>query len=219
MGSLQVGARVARSGGPTPLKDIIRGFPRFEPVQEYDDEATFRARLAAILRSYGFEVYAHDPGIGCPQFSVRGARGYVDLYCITPEHYPWQRELPVIAIETKLSKNLKWLRKAADQVKRYIDQVLTAQYFIDGRAVPPPSVFLVCTQDSWNTGHIYEWNRPDLKARGEQYRQGFLAAHTEDYNRFLLWPKAAVLQGGPEGARFYLGGDRNKPGRRYDLAW
>ncbi len=196
-----------------PLKDIIRRFPRFEPVQEYDDEATFRARLAAILRSYGFEVYAHDPGIGCPQFSVRGARGYVDLYCITPADYDWQRQLPVIAIETKLSKNLKWLRQAADQVKRYIDQVLSARYWVDGEEVQSPSVFLVCTQDSWNSGHIYEWRRPDIDSRSQDFREGYLQAVTDMYDRLLLWPKAAILRGGPGGARFYL------PQRRYDLAW
>lgn|GEM_PF-4298911 len=180
--------------------------PPFQGITETEPEEQFRCRLASVLRSWEWEVFCHDPGCG-KRFSVHfppgydGPRGFVDLYCRPPQYLDWHVRFPVVGIEIKLARNLRWLRQGVRQVVAYVEGRRRASYRIAGEPVPAPTLFLLCTQDSWNTGHLYEWPRPEFRTwtPGEVCR--WLCGMTDAWVRFLD-PDMAILLGGTRGVRF-----------------
>ncbi len=188
--------------------------PAVEPV-EFESEAEFRVRLGSILRGYGYGVYHHDPDAD-QRFSVKGARGYVDLYALVPGAVPWRKEIPVLGIECKLAKNLGWLRSADPQIRKYAEDVTTAEYRIGARVVPSPTLFLVCTQDSWYQGELYLW-RPDwIRRVGPEAQATGWHMLTELYDR-MIHPHGSILLGGSEPPRFFSNVSGG-PIRRYEVA-
>lgn len=194
-------------------------FPRFRSITEFESEATFRSRLAGVLRSYGFSVLCSHPD-GGPRLSMHNSKsGRPDLYLFTPKTYEWRSRFPYIVLETKLAKNLRWLRDGKEQVQQYVADVYAAQYTFRDRLLPRPSLFLICTQDSWNDGHLYNWNLPELATRTPEYRSGWLDGFTDTWNRFLN-PDVAILLGGSKGAHFKISNARSgERVARCDLAW
>ncbi|HHV62351.1 MAG TPA: hypothetical protein GXX51_06905 [Firmicutes bacterium] len=176
---------------------VYRGQPpiarvKVEPPEEYreEDEAEFRFRVANVLRSYDHEVYFHDPGFG-PQFHMHKAKGYVDLYIKTSPEWVHHDKFPVIGVETKLSKSLGWLIDAFYQVDKYRKDLRNALYEIDGELVPVPTIFLVCTSDSFYEGQVYRWPHP--KFTPEQLGPAWEVI-TDMYDRFLYKSGAALMR-------------------------
>jgi hypothetical protein len=199
--------------------------PDLGTEEELDEEPEwrFRVRLSGALRSLGFVVFHHDPDPGVRQFSVRHGKGYMDLYVFTPKHLSWYRRFPVLGIEVKRSKDLQWVRAAKAQVERYASDA-SATYWIAGKQVPRPSLYLVVTQDSWNHGVVYRWSQP-LEAplpfrQSTDYQIGCWQMLADQYDRALM-PAAAVLRGPPDQPHFWTNArpDEQSPGPivRYDL--
>lgn len=184
---------------------------------EFESEAEFRVRLASQLRGYGYGVYHHDPDPGVTQmFSVKGAKGYVDLYVLVPGSVPWRKAIPVLGIECKLAKNLGWLRSADPQIRKYADDVTTAEYRIGGRVVPAPTLFLVCTQDSWYQGELYLWKPDWMRRVGAEAQATGWHMLTELYDR-MIHPHGAILRHGDAPAHFFSNVEGGAI-RRYEVA-
>ncbi len=160
-----------------------------------EKEAVFRERLAKILSRmpYGHEVYFHE-GSYSKKFNMKNSNGYVDLYVKTNPLWEYHCKFPAIAIETKIAKRTGWLIDAMYQVERYDEDLRDAEYYIAGKRVIPPELFLVCTNDSFESGYLYCWNLPTLQ-NGEQREGGWICV-TELFDRLLYRVGAAVLRKG-----------------------
>lgn len=159
----------------------------------YESEIQFRERLAIILsrEPYNHDVYFHE-GKYDKKFSMKNSKGYVDLYMITNKEWPHHGKFPVIGVETKLAKGMGWLIDAVYQVERYKDDLKTAEYYIGGKQVGIPEIFLIATDDSVYTGNVYCWVYPKL--RNEDQKEGCWVGITDIFDRVLYRVGAAVLR-------------------------
>jgi len=175
-----------------------------------EDELTFRIRLASILERepYGHEVYFHE-GEHDRKFSVSREAGFVDLYVRTNPSWPFHQQWPTLGIETKIPHRLGWMIDAIGQVRRY-SQAQSARYRIDGEDVAPPSLFLVATPESWESGDVYVWQHPRLVT--PEHVAGGAIAVTELYDRLLWRAGAAVLRN-----KYFLSNAEGGPARMYEL--
>lgn len=175
-------------------------------------EADFRVRVANILSNepYCHEVYFHE-GDHEKKFSVRKVRGYVDLYVVTNSDWEWHRTFPVIGIETAIAEKMGWVLSKIQQTHKYVEMREKAEYFIGDGRVPPPTIFLVCTDHGFDFGEVYMWNEQSRLKNSEQ-RRGAWVAITEMLDRLLWDVGAAVLR------RDYFITNMFVPGgKRYDL--
>lgn len=160
---------------------------------QHRNEAEFRYRVANVLshEPYCHRVYFHE-GDYENKFSVHKVRGYVDLYVVTNEAWEHHSKFPVIGIETKLAVDLGWVRSTIRQIDKYVRARNEAEYRINGEKVPPPTIFLICTDDSFYEGQVFLWKPPDLT--DEHERRGAWKAITEFLDRELWEVGAAILR-------------------------
>jgi len=192
-----------------------------------DSESEFRRKLCSILSGFGYyhRVYSHHAKEDDwpHRFSVRGVRRYVDLLLLPNPRWPHRKTFPVIAIETKVPRTRGDVVEAiVNQIRRYAEDRERARYFIDGKEVPPPALFLLCTSDSWNTGWIYLWHRnADLSQPGayfssEEARRAGWRVMTDTLDAVLWQFGGAVLR---KNGVFYANttGSGKDQGRQYSL--
>jgi len=161
-----------------------------------NDEVSFRQQLAKELSKppFNHKVYFHEAP---NEFSIHGARGWVDLYVETNQEWEHHDKFPVIGIETKIAKSMGWLIDAIEQVDKYNGDLKTAKYTIQGKEIRVPELFLVVTPDSWQDGFIYEWTPAELQGQGEKaeaMRWGSWFSLTILYERLLMKHGATVLR-------------------------
>lgn len=174
-------------------------------VSDWKDEMQLQARIGhALTVDGGHRVYfEHQKAaalVNGKQFKVRGprGRGRIDLLVVTGRGWSrWRtedgREMPCIGVEVKLAKNLRWVSDGVDQLKGYADEALSLQYECDGTPLPTPTHFLICTDDSWDCGHLYRWtdyNRFSPAARVRVYAEAFGISETEA--RYMLMEQSWV---------------------------
>lgn len=165
-------------------------------------ELEFQRNVAEVLSNppYCHKVYFHESP---NQFSIHGAKGYIDLYVETNPAWPYHDKFPVLGIETKVATSLGWLVDAISQVGKYKDDLARATYTIRGKKVPPPTIFLVVTPESWEEGFLYKWMPPELQPlRGsseetvKSAQWGCWFGLTFLYERLLMKNGAALIRRG-----------------------
>lgn len=169
-----------------------------EPITK---EIQFRRQLAEALSQppYNHKVFFHE---NPNEFSVHGARGWVDLYIQTNPKWRYHHLFPAIGIETKVAKGLGWLIDAIEQVGKYDTDLKQAIYTINGKRVPTPSLFMVATPESWAEGHLYRWMPPEFQSTSptletpevEAMRYGSWFTLTFVFERLLMRHGATVLR-------------------------
>lgn len=166
-------------------------------------EFEFKRKLAEQLAKppYSHRVYSHE---NPNEFSIHGAKGYVDLYVETNPDWPHHDDFPVLGIETKVARSMGWLIEAIEQVHKYNTDLRNAIYTIKGKRVPAPNIFLVATPESWGEGYLYKWMPPELQAFSSDMedkvtkaaRWGAWHSLTFLYERLLMKHGASILRPG-----------------------
>jgi len=186
------------------------------------NEIIFRRKIAKTLSEppYSHKVYFHE---NPNEFNIRGAKGWVDLYVQTNPGWLHHNLFPVLGIETKIAKKMNWLVEAVEQVGRYSSNLANAKYEIAGKQVPPPTIFLVVTPESWSEGFLYKWTPPELACYSDDklHKMWSDAAHygcwfalTTLYERLLMKNGATLIRMGSFFTNMF---GRNGAVTRYDL--
>lgn len=169
-------------------------------AKQSQTEVQFRKNLATCLSEppYNHKVYFHE---NPNEFSIHGAKGYVDLYVETNPTWPHHDKFPVLGIETKICTSMGWLIEAIEQVNKYTDDLSKAIYTIKGKRVTPPYIFLVVTPESWEEGFLYKWMPPELQPLSSKQdvvgmQWGCWFGLTSLYERLLLKHGAALIRRG-----------------------
>lgn len=184
-------------------------------------EIEFRKKIASILSNppYSHKVYFHEAP---NEFSIHGAKGWVDLYCETNPNWLYHNKFPVIGIETKIAVSMGWLIDAISQVGKYSNDLANAIYTVQGKKAPPPKLFLVVTPESWEEGFLYKWIPPELRPYDPGQEETAAAMQwgcwfglTALYERLLMKNGATLLRRGS----FFTNMQGNSGAvTRYDLA-
>lgn len=191
---------------------------------QYENEASFKLRLYNILsrEPYRHNLFAHDRLDGSVrQFNISGSRGYVDLYMLTNPRWQWHDLFKAIGIEVKLGRDMGWLVDAIYQVKGYWDERRKATYKRNGRPLPAPDLFLLCTNTSFHEGELYHWHAGTDFSTGGRFRNaderlGGWKAITDFCDRILMKEGAAILRQGFFYSNLWHGHAKG-PIRRFEL--
>jgi len=179
---------------------------RGEPQDSLEAESTFRLRLASILKGgYKYRVWHSHPEDGAPLFQVEIKLGRPDLYAVPPPYSRVRERFGPIAIETKSELDMNKLMGGWMQAIRYVEELSTARYVINGDKVPTPRLILLATPDSIDRGEVYRWRGwggSELPT-DPQGRQAFWRGMTHMIERFLIGKGASLLRRHRNGRLFF----------------
>jgi len=159
--------------------------PEKEEKQEYfyDSEKLWQMRLKSIFElDYEHRVFEEV------SFKNEEEKGRLDLYLVTSETWEFQRLFPYIGIECKVfySQGMGWLINSASQMRKYCNPKNIFKK--DGIELPPLSICLVATPESWHEGYVYKWNGPEASGHDCCWK-----TMTFIFERMLLKESCSIL--------------------------